>query len=156
MTVLQHHNFHCHLKYRQSRLQKLLQLQKNLPLQTNVIRAKKSSKTLRNHNQTKKLQLFLNLQVSHLKIQLFLKKLEIRRNTMKHLWMRHQIKVMIKSLNGRIGRRDSTRSQTITIKISTINNGKAIITIMADSISKCIIIIILSIQLTRITRNRKT
>jgi hypothetical protein len=70
--------------------------------------------------------------------------------------MRHQIKVMIKSLNGRIGRRDSIRSQATTIKISTINNGKAIINIMADSISKCIIIIILSIQLTRITRNRKT
>ena len=75
---------------------------------------------------------------------------------MKSLRMKQQIKAMIKSLNGRIGREDSIRSQTTTIKISTINNGKAIITITPDSNSECIIIIILSIQHTRITRNRKT
>jgi len=94
--------------------------------------------------------------VSNLKIQLSLKKLEIRKVMMKSLRMKQQIKAMIKSLNGRIGREDSIRSQTTTIKISTINNGKAIITITPDSNSECIIIIILSIQHTRITRNRKT
>lgn len=70
---------------------------------------------------------------------------------MKLLWRRPQIKVMIKSLNGRIGKGDSTRRQTTTIKIS-ISNGKAVINIILDSNSKCRQIIILNITLIRITR----